>query len=352
VKVRYLAAAAAALVLVLAHGAQAGLYWEQGVRSKSVSVCFVGDALALRPARVAQVLQYIREFEYAANVRFPAIPATCAPPGKDSNGNDVYDGDIRVVLPFTSAPWMGPVPGVGCRMFRDPAGNYNGGNDGWGSWSNAPNDLAGNRPCLYNLKLGDDGADGVPYLNHTLHEFGHALGLRHEMERTDVDRTLGCTEPGFGGNGTSFLTRYDRRSVMHYKFPSCMINGNYDNTGLSDLDQLSVHILYPEDASVAEYVGTTVVASTRHIVLQSAWAARGGYLPFAAKDFAWRVDGGVLGTSPVLDAQLSVGDHVLQFSHGDFLGRTYTYTGVVHVLPMTAFLTRAAAIAATQLPLL
>jgi len=185
------AACLVAMVTFVRGDAKAGLYWQQGVRSSSVSVCFVGDAVTSRPERVAQVLRYIREFSYASNVTFSAVAVTCAAPSSRSDGSDEYAGDIRVLLPFTSAPWTGAVPGAGCRSFRDAAGNYNGGNDGGGSWSNAPQDLATNRSCLYNLKLGDDGAGGVPYLNHALHEFGHALGLRHEHERNDVDLTLG-----------------------------------------------------------------------------------------------------------------------------------------------------------------
>jgi hypothetical protein len=338
-----------ALSVAVAGIARAGIYWDQGVRAKTVSVCFVGDAIASRPNRADQVLRYLREFEYAANVKFPSSAATCAPPTTLPGGQAFYDGYIRIMLPFTSAPWVGAVPGAGCTMFRDPAGNYNGGNDGWGSWSNAPNDLGTNRACLYNLKLGDDGAGGVPYLNHTLHEVGHALGLRHEMERTDVDTSLGCTEPGFGGNGTSFLTRYDRHSVMHYMFPSCGINGNYDNTGLSDLDRLSVHILYPEDARVAEHVGTTVVAGPGRVVLDSAWGARGADLSVTAKSFEWRVDGSIASTTARLDVQLPVGDHSLQFSHGDFLGRNYAYTGVIRVISARDFAAQAAVVAAQVL---
>jgi hypothetical protein len=347
-----LVAALLALLLFLADGARAGLYWQLGVQTKLVSVCFVGDALTSRPFRVQQVLHYIREFEYAANVKFPVGGVTCAAPTRRPDGTEAYDGDIRVVLPHTSISGTGAVPGVGCPSFRDSMGNYTGGNEGWGSWSNAPNDLATNRSCLYNLKLGDDGAAGVPYLNHTLHEFGHALGLRHEHERTDVDRTLGCTESGFGGNGTAFLTRYDQRSVMHYKFSSCNINGNYDNAGLSDLDRLSVHILYPEDDQVAEYVGTTVVPSSSHVVLQSAWGIRGGDLAFVARSFEWRVGGIVRSTSSVMDVQLPVGDHSFQFSHGDFLGRSYSYVGTIRILTPAAFATQTAAVAAAQLPLL
>lgn len=340
-------------VIVIAMDAKAGLYWQQGVRSKSVSVCFVGDAVMSRPQRVEQVLRYIREFEYAANMNFLQMPITCPAPTIRPDGNNQFDGDIRVLLPFTSAPWTGPVPGLGCPSFLDAAGNYNGGNDGWGSWSSAPNDLETNRACLYNLKLGDDGVGGVPYLNHTLHEFGHALGLGHEHERNDVDRTLGCAEPNFGGNAsTGFLTGYDRRSVMHYLFSSCSIKGNYDNTGLSDLDRLSVHILYPEDIPVAEFVGTTVVSSAERIVLRSAWGVRGADLGFTTNNFEWNVAGAVLSTGPTLNVQLPEGTYDFRFAHTDFLGRAYSYTGIIRVLNPIVYAAQAAAITAAQLPLL
>lgn len=356
-QLRYCAAAGllvAALGLLLAAGLQkahAGLYWDSGVRSKVISVCFVGDAITSRPGRVQQVMSYLRRFEHAANIKFPAAPVTCAAPTTLPNGNEVYEGDIRVVLPFTSGQFFGMVPGVGCTISRDSAGNYDGGNDGWGSWSNAPNDLAGARACQYNLKLGDDGVGGVPYLNHTLHEFGHALGLRHEHERADVDILLGCTEPGFGGNGTSFLTRYDRRSVMHYGFQSCAINGNYDNAGLSDLDQLAVHILYPENQQVAEYIGTTVVVAGTRVTLSSAWGVRGADLAFVGRNFTWQVDGVILSIGAVLDVELTQGEHHLRYTHGDFLGRSFSYEGSIRVLSPKDFAAQAAAVA-TYVPLM
>ena len=453
--------------IVIVTDANGGLYWQQGVRSKSVSVCFVGDAVTSRPQRVEQVLRYIREFEYAANVKFPQVPITCPVPTIRPDGTNHFDGDIRVLLPFTSAPWTGLVPGLGCLSFRDAAGNYNGGNDGWGSWSNAPNDLAANRPCLYNLKLGDDGANGVPYLNHTLHEFGHALGLSHEHDRDDVEKvwvlhyfktakdidpnkaeniyatgyrnldeiagasvaqlqniagygtptdarklkmdatfltqiagiTVAVAEsiytsgfltaravadasvanlqtiPGYSvladaqklkndadavptriiygaRNPNAHVTRYDRAAVMHYKFTDPGINGNYDYTGLSDLERLSVHILYPEDVPVAEFIGTTVVSSAERIVLRSAWGVRGADLGFTTSNFAWEVAGAVLSTGPILNVQLPEGTHNFRFAHRDFLGRTYSYTGIIRVLHPTAYTTQAAAVSAAQLPLL
>lgn len=459
---RSLVACVALLTFGSVLDARAGLYWFGGVRTKTISVCFVGDALTSRMPRVNQVLQYLREFEYAANVKFPATAVSCAAPTVLANGNESYAGDIRVALPFTSAQWLGAVPGVGCQMFRDPVtGIYNGGNDGWGSWSNAPNDLAVNRSCVYNLKLGDDGAGGIPYLNHTLHEFGHALGLAHEHLRNDVEKAwvlhyfetmknMDATKaaniyaagyrnldeianasvaqlqtiPGYGnaadaqqlqmdatfltyipgvslanamtiyaagfktaqdvawaavadlqaipgysalidatalqanaatvrdrviyGGGATggHITVYDRNSVMHYKFTDAGINGNYDYTGLSVLDQLAVHVLYPEDAHVAEFIGTTVVPSTRHLVLHSAWGSRGADLSFAVKNFEWRIDGVVRSTTAQLDVQLPQGDHTLQFRYVDFLNQSYAYSGPIHVLSPAAWAQQSASVAA------
>lgn len=458
---RGVVAATVALTIAAVMGGRAGHYWQHNVRSTSVGVCFVGDALTLRPGRVNQVLDYLREFEYAANVRFPPAGVACPAPTTLPDGTEVYDGDIRVMLPYTNAPWTGAVPGAGCTMFRDASGNDNGGNDGWGSWSNAPDDLATNRSCLYNLKLGDDGAGGVPYLNHTLHEFGHALGLRHEQERQDVEKqwvlhyfgtmkdvdqtkagniyaagyrnldeiagagvaqlqnitgygTAGAAEklkmdatflthiagvtvavaktiaaagfrtaravadaqvaalqmiPGYsaladaqklkndaaaapariiygGGSTFGYLTAYDRKSVMHYKYVDPGINGNYDDTGLSDLDRLSAHILYPEDARVAEFVGTTVVPSTGRVVLRSAWGVRGGDLPFTATNFEWKVANTTRSTGPVLDVQLLEGTYELRFAYSDFLGRAYSYAGTIRVLNPAAYAAQAAAVSA------
>jgi hypothetical protein len=342
-------------------GAEGALYWGQGVRSRDITVCFVGDALTSRASRVQQVLTYIKEYEYAANIHF-GYTGTCAAPTTLPNGNASYAGDIRVVLPnvngTTVSGWQGPggtgpVPGNGCPMFRDANGNYTNENNGWGSWSNAPDDLEPNRSCLYNLKLGDDaGPTGVPYLNHTLHEFGHALGLAHEHERNDVDPT--CQASGYGGSASSgFITPYDRDSVMHYQFTACRINGNYGYSGLSAWDQLAVHILYPEDARVAEYVGTTVVRTTDPITLVSAWQARGANMSFVASGFAWTVDGSLRSTSTSLSLNPSTpGTHTLGLSHKDFLGHSYSTSGILRVLTPASFDAELAGPVAARLPLL
>lgn len=337
------------IALLLPVHALAGVYWEQGVRFASVSVCFVGDAVTSQPARVAEILNDIQEFSYAANVRFNSL-GSCPASVKQSDGTDRFGGDIRIVIPDTSVNGTGPIPGKGCPMFRDAQGTYTGGNDGWGSWSNAPDDLKENRSCLYNLKLGNDNpGTGDPYLNHTLHEFGHALGLTHEHERADVN--AGCTEKGYGGNATSYLTPYDRNSVMHYQFTSCGINGNYDNTGLSYDDRLSVHILYPEAQMVAEYAGRTVLRTTEPLVLEAGWLAAGANLAFVAKDFRWRLNGQLVSQGSQLETTLPAGNHSLSFRHRDFLGRQYSYPTTIRVLTPPQFVQTIVAPVAAALPL-
>lgn len=345
--------------------AQSALYWFQSVHGNTISVCFVGDAVTSRPERVNEVLQHIREFTYAANIKFDYLGA-CPASAVQANGNDSFAGDFRVVLPnvagtkvssWAGAEGPGPVPGKGCPMFLGADGKYcdatcnkDANNDGWGSWSNAPDDLAGNRACQYNLKLGDDPWNAPPYLNHALHEFGHGLGLAHEHIRNDVDK-VGCAESGYGGGESNgFMTGYDKASVMHYMFSTCKINGNYDRNGLSPLDRLGLHILYPEDNRLAEYLGATLVPFGQPVSLASAWQARGANLGFVAKNFKWTVN-----NTTVNDADLGIvlplGTWAFQYSYEDFLGRAYSANGSVRVLSQPAYDRLIGATRAAQLPL-
>lgn len=338
-------------LMMLPASAQARLYWNHRVRDNNISICFVGDAVSSRASRVAEVLNDIQEFEYAAHVNFNYLGA-CPAPVSQANGDDYFDGDIRIVLNNTSVDGTGIVPGEGCGMFLDENGDYKttvdkngnvvGVNDGWGSWSNASDDLELNRACMYNLKLGDDPWNSDPYLNHTLHEVGHALGLAHEHARADVD--LECTEVDsngnstYGGSATSYITEYDSDSVMHYKFTSCGIDGNYGVDGFSELDKLSVHVLYPEAVRVAEYIGTTVVKAGSVLSLDSAWLARGGDMAKISNSFAWKLNGSTYSTGYSLDALMSTaGDYSLSFTHKDFLGRSYSTSTTVRVLTAADF---------------
>jgi hypothetical protein len=322
----------------------ASVYANGGVRGKEISVCFVGDALTSRPLRVREIQQYVLNYQYAANIIFNFI-GSCPLAVMGSDGKDFYDGDIRIVIPNTSVAATVPVPGKGC-----PA---TGSNTGWGSSSAFPNDLTPNRPCLYNMKLGDDPWVATPYLNHTLHEFGHALGLAHEHERSDVDRSI-CSATGFGGGIRSgLLTSYDKDSVMHYQFLSCGIDGNYGYSGLSTLDQLGVHILYPEDRQVAEFVGTTVIRTSDLLSLESAWQFRGANIDMVASGFAWCLNSRTVSTTSGLTNRISApGNYTLTLNYIDFLGRSYSYTGLVRVLRPQDYTSLIAAPTAALLPLL
>lgn len=382
--------------------ADAALYGRAGVLNKGVvgraiSVCFVGDALTSQTSRVTQILDYIKRFEWAANIHFNYL-GTCPSPTRQTNGDDYYEGHIRVLIPGVKNPSTGmsignvsPVPGKGCTDKGSPNS----------SWSNFPSDLENHRPCLYNMFLGNDAPPGgQPYLNHTLHEFGHALGLAHEHERFDVDRECAIkylrqipdltyaqanaifnadyrnvadvaraeisdlqkisgfelyaqaldlsrrarslARPALYGGQTKagWLTPYDPRSVMHYKFDKCGINGNYDDTGLSAYDRLGLHILYPENDLVAEFIGRTVLRTTDRVQLQSVWKTRGATMAVVSQGWKWRVDGTTRSTTAELDIPpLAAGVHSLHISFQDKLGldHDYTYSGKLRVLTPTAY---------------
>lgn len=319
-----LAAVLVTALLLLPGMAGAGLYWQQGVRSSTISVCFVGDALSSRPDRVAQIVEYIGDFELYANIRFNFL-GTC-PASVPQGGMDWFGGDIRVVIPNTSVNAVGMVPGNGCPMFGGAAA-YDGGNSNWGSWSNAPNDLTANRPCQYNLKLGDDPWNATPYRSHTLHEFGHALGLSHEHARADA------TCPGPGGESTGYLTPYDTASVMHYQFLSCGVDGNYSHSGFSGYDKLALRILYPEAGRPAQIRGRKVVQTGETVSLQFGWRADGAHMPFVVQSMQWSVDGAPESTSwDFAKSFATPGIRIVTLSVVDFLGRVHNGTAEVRVL--------------------
>jgi hypothetical protein len=138
--------------------------------------------------------------------------------------------------------------------------------------------------------------------------------------------------------------------VMHYMFPTCGINGNYDYTGLSDLDRVALRILYPEDKGRAEYVGTTLRRAGDMIALQSAWEVRGSNLSFVAKDFQWAV-GNTIVSSPDLIIRLSVGIYPFQYSYRNFLNVSYSTRGTIKVLSPADYDQLMAATRSAQLPL-
>lgn len=328
--------------LTIALPAGAAVFSEQGVHQNDISVCFVGDSLAKNPAFANQILNYMKEFEWFSGVRFSTIGGGVCPaatPHPSDASRDYYAGTIRIIVPgVTTVTPFGWVPGAGCPhdpLWEKPDGSYNGNNDGWGSWANPPGDLELRRSCVYNVKMGTDGdTSGVPWRNHTLHEIGHALGLGHEHERNDV--TPSCAGAG-GSLNTGLMTPYDRNSVMHYQYLACGINGNYGHSGLSALDRLAVHILYPEPAPVAELRGNLVLRAGTTLNLYSGWQSRGALIGNVADNFSWRINGATSGTAPNLAVSgLAPGEYLLQYSYNDSLvsvpSRSYAFAATLRVL--------------------
>lgn len=349
---------------------QAALYWNNGVHDgPEISVCFAGNAVSKRPDRVREVITHMLNFEHVANIRFVTLANTRAKDEILPSGNldelacplpvwtgfvHLYDGDIRIALNNTDVPVDPPgmVPGTGCTQAREP-----------NSWANPPSDLELKRSCQYNLRLGDDRdnlrtgiPNPTPWLNHALHEVGHALGLGHEHARNDENAQCVPSSHGDWHTATTgFMTPYDKDSVMHYQFdfastPACnQIGSNYSDSNFTAYDKLALHILYPEDGFVAEFVGTTVIPSSELLSLQSAWYARGAKTDFVVNSFLWEIDGQQF-TGPTLEIDLGVGEYVLQFSYQDFLGRDYYYSGPVRVLSDDDFNAQIVAPILTNLP--
>lgn len=204
--------------------------------------------------------------------------------------------------------------------------------------------------------LGDDADDeGTPYLNHTLHEFGHALGLSHEHARIDENaQCVPATHDEYHIALGGFITPYDKNSVMHYWWPSAVIPNcqstgtNYSHAGLTGWDKLALHIMYPEDVRVAEIAGSTLLRAGQPLQLSSTWVLQGA-TGFATSDWQWYVGGVLRSTATSLYVGgLTPGTYALTVSHKDFLGRSYSYSGLVRVLTDDGYWQLMASTAAAQ----
>ena len=322
----------AVIALTLGSVAQAAVFRELGFQSPLISFCFVSPAIEERPERVAEIRRLLKMYENVGAIRFEDR-GTCPPAITGDDGNDVYNGGrFRIMLSGTVALDANfnadPVPGKGCTNRNVPS-----------SWSAFPQEMDAQRSCLFNIKLGDDGDASGPYQNHPLHEFGHALGLAHEHERNDIPPNR-CDIGGKIGKG--FLTKYDPDSVMHYQFPKCEIDGNYGRRGLSVMDQLSIHMLYPVfpegRAHFAEIAGTTVVVPDQLLELRNSWLDTGADLAAFTKDHVWTINKKVVSRSPFFRlAPPFRGTIRATYSFRDRFDRPYIVDFPVQVLEHSTF---------------
>ena len=88
-----------------------------------------------------------------------------------------------------------------------------------------------------------------------IHEFGHALGIAHEQNRPDTDRSL-CTDAPQGTNGDVIIGPFDNSSIMNYCF------GSSYNNALSATDRATIQSMYPKDKVDFNGDGRTDVALT------------------------------------------------------------------------------------------
>jgi hypothetical protein len=329
------------------------------------SLCFAGDAVDVRADRVLNVLDHIRHIEWAANIKFHPpgnksiriqsgqtldaldwrCPNTSATNGSLPQGDL---GDVRILL-HTAAnnTWWttDPVGGHDCAIINHGSS--------WGATGNEPR-LS--NWCNFSVKLGDDPIEDPAtfYLNHTLHEVAHKLGLGHEHNRSDATCAGGtvingsissATDP----SGTSinsqpqiFMTApFDTASVTNYVLTACGTKGNYDFTGYSAHDALALRVLYPENTRVAEIYGTRVIKSGQRLVLGNLWQYLGASVDTSstsvANNFSWKLNGTQKATAPNLNINIGEGIYSLVYTYQDFLKRSYSFNNKVEVLSATQF---------------
>lgn len=168
-----------------------------------------------------------------------------------------------------------------------------------------------------------------------LHEVGHAMGFRHEMERSDsLDTyqlsTFSCV-PRTGGSSIGGMTFYDGISIMNTTYCHSLSN-------LSPLDRLGVAITYATSFTEAPSIDTSFMLGDGSYVampysrVTQIWLKDGATSAAFQNLPSWGMDSTYPGgTSFYLPAS---GLHSVAGSYGDFRGRWHNVrTTTVDVNP-------------------
>jgi hypothetical protein len=374
------------LVILNSGTATAGALTSPGtstVLGNRITVCFVGDPLTPDAVDfVTQIQGFLRDHEAVANINYD-FTGVCERATTDAAGLDVFAGELRVALmertvpysPLPNATGQRIIPGNGCNRgvpvvldtmtnlpIHDPSGNEI---DTMASFGIFPIERTPqwDTHCQWNMRMGNDGTGGVPWRNHTLHEFGHSLGFAHEHSRHDAraairdapcSRNLDNTDSDWfsalptesNGNQLIATQPYDLSSTMNYSVANCGYVGNYSNAGLGNLEKWSLHFMYPENNRVAEYWVRTVLRTGESATIYALWPIRGASLSMnpMITSYSWSIDGLVVSSgawAALVTIQFPTpGDRQLTLTYTDFAGRTYSYQTSVHVLAPDQFARR------------
>lgn len=356
---RHAAPAAACIVIVFGFattGGNAVAGIADGIHKSTIKYCFVGNAMTAKPDDVKYIQDNLKIFENFGHIKYELMSngGVCPAPTQTADKQfDVHDGDLRIGVPGTldldgTTAITGLALGKGC---ADP------GTTGW--WGNFPSnlDVPKFRACRLNAFLRKE-----MVLNKIMHEIGHTLGMIHEHERTDIAtltadpmiNTCFKDVSYFGkaisnGPDATFVTPYDRDSVMHYEInnkidptnvpasSTCNLGNDNGTTGLSTFDKLSIRIMYPHDEKVAEYVGTTVITAGQKLQLKNEWGDLGALTANVLKSPQWVLKKGNATVTTQKSANFdfaitAAGDYTLTYTFKDMKDRSYANTIPVKVL--------------------